>query len=144
MKQLPRAKIYTQLGIIGLLLLSACAPTPTLLATATQAPEKELIPTQIESPALTAEPTELVGPSFTNPVYKHDFPDPHVIRVDDTYYAYSTNTGGTNIPVLTSTDLVNWDSRGDALPALPKWAMLNFGNVWAPGVIQVEDQFVMY
>jgi len=114
------------------------------LATATQAPEKELIPTQIESPALTAEPTELVGPSFTNPVYKHDFPDPHVIRVDDTYYAYSTNTGGTNIPVLTSTDLVNWDSRGDALPALPKWAMLNFGNVWAPGVIQVEDQFVMY
>jgi beta-xylosidase len=52
--------------------------------------------------------------------------------------------GGTNIPVLSSTDLINWESRGDALPALPKWAMLNFGNVWAPGVIQVEDQFVMY
>ena len=144
MKQLLRVKSYIQLGIIGLLLLSACASTPTPLAIATQAPEKELIPTQIESPTFTAEPTELSGPSFTNPVYKHDFPDPHVIRVDETYYAYSTNTGGTNIPVVTSTDLVNWESLGDALPALPKWAMLNFGNVWAPGVIQVEDQFVMY
>ena len=142
MKQLSRVNIYIQLGIIGLLLLSACAPTPT--PPATTARTQEPISTPAKTPILIPEVTELSGPSFTNPVYKLDFPDPHVIRVEDTYYAYSTNMGGTNIPVLTSTDLVNWESLGDALPALPKWSMLNFGNVWAPGVIQVEDQFVLY
>ena len=96
------------------------------------------------SPTLVPTETKLAGPSFTNPVYDRDFPDPHIILVGDTYYAYSTNTGGANIPVLTSTDLANWQDIGDALPALPKWAMLNFGNVWAPGVIQIDDEFVMY
>ena len=144
MKDLPRANIYIRLGIIGLLLLSGCVPTPTPLTTATQASEQEPVSTKTESPVLTATPTVLPGPSYTNPVYKHDFPDPHVMRVDDSYYAYSTNTGGTNIPVLTSTDLANWERLGDALPALPKWSMLNFGNTWAPGVIQIEDKFVMY
>jgi beta-xylosidase len=46
--------------------------------------------------------------------------------------------------VLSSADLVNWERLGDALPALPKWSLLNFGNVWAPGVIQIEDKVVMY
>lgn len=143
MKQLSRVNICIQLETIGLLLLlSACAPTST--PPATTAPTQESVSTQVETPSLTLKATELSGPSFTNPVYKLDFPDPHILRVDDTYYAYSTNMGGTNIPVLTSTDLVNWEGLGDALPALPKWAMLNFGNVWAPGVIQIEDQFVMY
>jgi beta-xylosidase len=125
------------------LLLTACA-APTQSATATMAPKQEPLSAQTESPTLTAEPTELSGPSFTNPVYKFDFPDPHVILVDDTYYAYSTNTFPANIPALTSTDLVQWESIGDVLPALPKWSVLNFSYVWAPGVIQIEDKFVMY
>jgi beta-xylosidase len=129
---------------VGLLLFSACAQTPTPSATTTIAPTKESVSTQTESLTLTAEPTELSEPSFTNPVYKFDFPDPHVILVEDTYYAYSTNTGSSNIPVVTSTDLANWENLGDALPGLPKWSMLNFGNAWAPGVIQIEDKFVMY
>lgn len=128
------------LTLIGFFLLTACGSPPT----GTPVPVTETPLTQPEAsiPAPTA--TELPGPSFTNPVYKQDFPDPHVIRVGETYYAYSTNMGGANIPVLTSADLVNWENLGDGLPALPKWAMLNFGNVWAPGVIQIEDQFVMY
>src|SRR4051812_21918251 len=79
----------------GLLLLSACAPTPTAtqLATATSVPSQPPGPTQTESPTLTAEPRELSGPSFTNPVYPSDFPDPHVILVDDMYYAYATTNG---------------------------------------------------
>ena len=125
------------------MLLTACA-APTQSATATTAPKQEPISTQTKSSTLTAEPTELSGPSFTNPVYKFDFPDPHVILVDDTYYAFSTNTFPANIPALTSTDLVQWESIGDVLPALPKWSVLNFSYVWAPSVIQIEDKFVMY
>jgi beta-xylosidase len=139
-----RLKISRMLWGVGLLLLAACAANSTASPTGTPPPGPKPASTQAEEPALKAEPTELPGPAYTNPVYKRDFPDPHVIVVDDTYYAYSTNTGGTNIPVLTSTDLVNWESLGDALPALPKWSMLNFGNVWAPGVIGVEGTFLMY
>jgi beta-xylosidase len=45
---------------------------------------------------------------------------------------------------MRSPDLVNWESLGDALPALPKWSVLNSGYTWAPGVMQIEDRFVMY
>ena len=129
------------------MLLSACASTPsaTQPATATTAPTQEPISTETESPTLTAEPTELSGPSFTNPVYQRDFPDPHIILVDDMYYAYATTNGSSvNIRVMRSPDLVTWEELGDALPALPKWASLNSGFTWAPGVIQIEDTFVMY
>ena len=129
-----------------LLLLAACAPAPTPSATSTIAPEDKPTATQTKlSPTLTHEPTELSGPSYTNPVYEFDFPDPHIILVDDTYYAYATTNGSsTNIRVISSQDLVNWENLGDALPALPKWSVLNSGYTWAPGVIQIEDRFLMY
>lgn len=40
-----------------------------------------------------------------------DFGDPQVVRVGNTYYAYSSPTGGRYLPVLTSTDLVTWRVR---------------------------------
>ena len=49
-------------------------------------------------PPLLPTETELAGPSFTNPVYKNDFPDPHVILVDDTYYAYAHNGSSVEYP----------------------------------------------
>jgi beta-xylosidase len=142
----PIAKIPWRLWGTLLLLLSACAPpTSATSATPTSAPEQEFVPTPTERPTLTAEPTEPSGASFTNPVYENDFPDPHVILVDDTYYAYATTNGSTtNIRVISSEDLVNWENLGDALPALPKWSILNSGYTWAPGVIQIDDKFVMY
>jgi beta-xylosidase len=138
-----------QLFGIGLLMVSACAPVPTARqsATATTVSEQEPVSTQSQIPTLSAEPTPtgLSGPSFTNPVYKHDFPDPHVILVKDMYYAYATTNGSSlNIHAMRSPDLVNWEELGDALPALPKWSVLNSGYTWAPGVIQIEKQFVMY
>lgn len=81
----------------------------------------------------------LQGATFTNPVLNTDFPDPDVLKVDDTYYAYATNTGSTNIQVAKSTDLVNWELVGDALPELPAWAMQDFGFAWAPDVSRRDD-----
>ncbi|MBA3779550.1 MAG: family 43 glycosylhydrolase [Chloroflexi bacterium] len=86
----------------------------------------------------------LSGPAYDNPVFPADFPDPHVLVVDDTYYAYATNTGTSNVPVISSEDLSEWHRVGDAMPALPEWAKLNFGDTWAPGVIQIDDTFVLY
>lgn len=92
----------------------------------------------------TTAPASFSGPTYLNPIYSRDFPDPHVLLVDGTYYAFSTNAGTTNVPVITSPDLVHWERAGDAMPALPSWAMPNFGNTWAPGVIQIGEKFVLY
>ncbi len=66
------------------------------------------------------------------------------MRVGDVYYGYSTNSANANIQYARSFDLANWERQGDALPALPTWAAPNFGLTWAPGVIQIEDTFVLY
>ncbi len=95
------------------------------------------------TPAPAAEPGS-TGRVYTNPVYTFDFPDPHVLRVEDAYYAYATNSSNANIPVLRSTDLAAWERLGDALPALPEWAAPNQGFTWAPGVARIGDAFVLY
>lgn len=79
-----------------------------------------------------------------NPVLDEDFPDPDILQVDGTYYAYATNTATQNVQVATSTDLVEWElSDDDALPDLPLWVIP--GKTWAPEVTQVgPGRFVMY
>jgi beta-xylosidase len=78
----------------------------------------------------------------TPPVYSGDFPDPCLIRVGDTYYAYATNAGGFNVQVMVSMNLTDWTHLGDALPTLPAWARP--GYTWAPAVAQVSGRFVLY
>ena len=70
--------------------------------------------------------------TFTNPVFNRDFPDPFVLKVGDTYYAYATNGGGSNVQTATSKDLVHWTAGPDALPKLGSWDFT--GNTWAPEV----------
>jgi arabinan endo-1,5-alpha-L-arabinosidase len=79
-----------------------------------------------------------------NPVLDEDFPDPDVLEVDGTYYAYATNGNAHNVQVATSTDLMSWEvSDADALPTLPTWVIP--GKTWAPEVTQLgPGQFVMY
>jgi len=64
--------------------------------------------------------------------------------VDGEYYAYSTNAASASVPVAHSTDLASWRHVGDAMPVRAPWAQPNYGWTWAPGVIQIEDGFVLY
>lgn len=90
-------------------------------------------------------PTPTPSTGYSNPVIDWDFPDPDVLRVGDTYYAYATNSGGVNIQVARSTDLVHWEMLPDALPRLPAWAVQDFGFAWAPEVTTFDgEQYVMY
>jgi arabinan endo-1,5-alpha-L-arabinosidase len=84
------------------------------------------------------------SPADGNPVLDEDFPDPDVLEVDGTYYAYATNGNARNVQVATSTDLVSWEmSDADALPDLPAWVIP--GKTWAPEVTQMAPgEFVMY
>jgi probable HAF family extracellular repeat protein len=64
-------------------------------------------------------------------VYDDDFADPAVVRDGATYYAFATNAGGNNVPVLQSTDLVDWGAPGDAMPlANMGSAVAEFSGSW--------------
>lgn len=83
------------------------------------------------------------GPTFTNPVYRHDFADPFVLKVGKSYYAYATNTGSFTIPLLVSRDLVHWKGPTEALQTLGTWTLQ--GNTWAPAVAPlVSGRYAMY
>lgn len=78
-----------------------------------------------------------------NPVIDDDFPDPDLLEVDGTYYAYATNGNNSNVRIARSTDLTTWESLPDALPRLPAFVIP--GKTWAPEVTQIEPgRFVMY
>ncbi|SHG70134.1 Carbohydrate binding module (family 35) [Jatrophihabitans endophyticus] len=87
-----------------------------------------------------------------HPVVDANFPDPDVLQVGRTYHAYATNSGGQNIQHRTSTDLVHWTKRADALPTLGDWVgdcTFTPGGatdhcVWAPEVSAVRGGYVMY
>lgn len=75
--------------------------------------------------------------TFTNPVLWADFPDPDIIRVDDTYYFVSTSMplvpGAT---IMRSYDMVNWEFAANALPFIEnddKHSLLNGENRYARG-----------
>jgi beta-xylosidase len=80
--------------------------------------------------------------AFTAPVYGGDFPDPSIVLVNGTYWAYATGSAGKNLQVMSSRDLHTWSQPADPLPVLPGWA--GAGKTWAPGVLQRGSNFLMY
>ena len=78
----------------------------------------------------------------TAAAYDADAPDPDIIRDGSTYFVYTTAGSGGHIPVLSSTDLQHWQHLGDALPTLPAWERP--GQTWAPGVVVLQGQFVLF
>ena len=94
-------------------------------------------------PAPAPETRRAAGPRFTNPVYDENFPDPFVLAVKGSYYAYGTNSERGNVPVLRSRNLVRWTPGRDALPKLGPWAVE--GRTWAPEVLRAPNRtYVLY
>lgn len=91
-------------------------------------------------PAATTS-SEAAGPSFA---IDADFPDPDVLVVGGTYYAYATNSPAAHVQLATSPDARTWTvSSTNPLPTLPSWA--SPGKTWAPDVSQPRPGvFVMY
>jgi len=55
--------------------------------------------------------------TYTNPLIPADFPDPDVIRVNDTYYMVTTTMFVfPGVTILKSPDLVNWEYCSNAVP----------------------------
>ncbi len=98
---------------------------------------------------VVAAPSE--GPAGASPgrstTYFADTPDPHVLRVGNRYYAYSTNRTGPwggllHVPVLRSPNLRDWDDQVDAFPNLPAW--VTPGRTWAPSVYRDRNGYTLF
>lgn len=125
---------------------TAQAPTaaPTVGA-ATAAATAAAQPTA--RPAASPTPTLAPG-TFANPVIDQDFPDPDMLKVGDTYYAYATGNFDAKISIQTarSQDLIHWQVLPDAMPTFPAWAEPDHGLVWAPEATTAADgkSYVLY
>jgi len=88
--------------------------------------------------------------TYRNPVSDCIFPDPDVLRVDGTYYAYATYhpwTPGEGperelIPVLQSPNLVSWEFVGPAFEEDPAWS--RYRGLWAPSVGRLGGRTLLY
>jgi beta-xylosidase len=72
------------------------------------------------------------APTTATLVYDKDFPDPSILVLGHTYFAYSTNSDGENVPLIESHDLLHWRAVGDVMSVLPAWA--SNGYIWSPSV----------
>jgi beta-xylosidase len=86
---------------------------------------------------------------YRNPVLHADYADPDAIRVGDMYYMVSSSFNNTpGLPLLQSSDLVNWELVGHALPALPPasvFAVPQPGKgVWAPALRHHAGKFWIF
>jgi xylan 1,4-beta-xylosidase len=71
-----------------------------------------------------------------------DYPDPSVTRIGDKYWATATTSNWAPIyPLLSSKDLIQWESHGYVFPKLPEWADYYF---WAPEISYENGKTYIY
>ena len=92
--------------------------------------------------AVLAATMPAARPVSVAPSWPGDFPDPYVVRIDGTYWAYATQTTLGRVPAMRSTDLLVWQPAGDAMPALPSWAA--DAGAWAPAALVQRNRVVLY
>ncbi|WP_084646254.1 family 43 glycosylhydrolase [Devosia insulae] len=90
--------------------------------------------------------------TFTNPLFYEEFSDPDIIRVGDAYYMTGTTMHCMpGLPVLRSTDLVNWTlicyafDRLDLGPAFRLEGSEIYGQgIWAPCIRYRDGTFYIF
>lgn len=87
--------------------------------------------------------------TYRNPVLHADYSDPDAIRVgNDFYMTASSFNAAPGLPLLHSTDLVNWEIIGHALPRQPPiehFSIPRHGQgVWAPALRHHAGEFYIY
>jgi beta-xylosidase len=115
----------------------ACAAEPSTSST-----QDPLEPTA-SAPSAPGPGESVAVTQYKNPVYAGDFADPFILVADSAYYAYATNLGSLNVPMMRSADLAAWTPLGDAMPLLPAWAESGKSLTWAPAVVVVGGQYVL-
>ncbi len=89
-----------------------------------------------------------LGSDYKNPILFSDYSDPEVLRVGDCFYLTSSSFSDCpGLPILKSTDLVNWRLVGHALTKLT-WNDFTFPRhgrgVWAPSLRKHGEYFYIF
>lgn len=115
---------------------------------------KYLLPVQLreashESVALHNEICYFkIGMTYTNPVITFSSAaDPTVIRTDEGFYLYATQTNSYWIPIYFSKDLVNWEFKRSAFRKATRPTedvLLGGGAFWAPEIRYINGKYVLY
>lgn len=90
--------------------------------------------------------------TFTNPLFYEEFSDPDIIRVGEDFYMTGTTMHTMpGLPVLHSTDLVNWTLLGYALETLDLGPEFRFEGgeiygqgIWAPCIRYRDGTFYIF
>jgi len=87
--------------------------------------------------------------TYKNPVLYADYSDPDVIRVGDDYYMTASSFNeAPGLPILHSTDMVNWQlvnyAITDVLPAAHFSVPRRGDGVWAPSMRYHNGEFYIY
>jgi arabinan endo-1,5-alpha-L-arabinosidase len=85
---------------------------------------------------------------YQNPVFKPVLADPSVIKAEDgLFYAYGTEddwgdgNGARYIPIIRSSNLIDWEYVGEAFNFKPNWKQ---GGLWAPDITFYKDKYYLY
>lgn len=86
---------------------------------------------------------------YRNPILHADYSDPDAIRVGDRYYMVSSSfANAPGLPLLTSSDMINWELVGHAVPQLvptTTFATPQHGKgVWAPSLRHHDGRFWIF
>ena len=86
--------------------------------------------------------------TYTNPIILCDYSDPDVIRVGDTFYMTASSFNFMpGLPILTSTDLVNWTLVNYAVKRIPLTVYdtpQNAKGIWAPSIRYHDGMFYIF
>lgn len=86
--------------------------------------------------------------TFTNPILHSDYSDPDVCQAGDYFYLTASSFNCVpGLPILRSSDLVNWELIAYALPHLyhESFNQPQHGNgVWAPAISYHNNEFYIY
>lgn len=92
-----------------------------------------------------------VSNHYSNPVFNRPIADPTVLFDKDSkiFYAYGTSDSWADkkgirwVPIIESTDLVNWKYKGNAFTndSKPNWKE---GGIWAPDIVKVSEKYHLY
>lgn len=71
-----------------------------------------------------------------------DYPDPSVAKIGNTYWASATSSNWfPAYPLMTSTDLVHWETKGFVFEKKPEWTDFYF---WAPEIAPEKGKVYIY
>lgn len=86
-----------------------------------------------------------IGITYTNPVITFSSAaDPTVIRTEDGFYLYATQTDKYWVPIYFSKDLVNWEFKRTAFRNATKPQIPGGGAFWAPKIRHINGKYVLY